>query len=549
MNRDLETSSLRNGFRRFTAHSSRFKYSSRARRRPSAVSFIASIIVACSLAAQAAELRIGLSADVTTFDPHFVAAQPNLTAQQHVFDSLVRTDERSRPVPGIATWRNPDPLTWEFMLRKGVKFHDGSELTTEDVVFSLERPLGITGTPGGYAAYVRPIVKKEVVDRYTVRLKTAAPYGALLQDLAEVMIVSKKAAAQATGDDFDKGRAAIGTGPFRLVRFARGDRIELARHEGYWGGKLPWDKVTLLILPSDPVRTAALLSGQLDAIEHVPTADIAKLRKNPAFRLEQTVSWRTIFLHLDQYRDHPPGVSSKSGKPLAGNPLKDVRVRRALSKAINRQAIAERVMEGLAMPAANILSPSVLGHDPALKPEPYDPEGAKKLLAEAGYGDGFVVTLATPNNRYINDEQVAQTVAQMWARVGVQTRVEAMPLTVYFGKARNQEFGVALLGWGSRAADLALRSLLVTTNPEKGYGAWNWAGYAHSQLDALVVQSLATVDPEKREALARSASALAAREAAFIPLHYQMVTWAMKKSLSYTARTDEYTFAHYFRPD
>ena len=143
----------------------------------------------------AAELRIGLSADVTTMDPHFVAAQPNLTAQLHVFDSLVRMDERSRAVPGIATWRTPDPLTWEFTLRKGIKFHDGTELTAEDVVFSLERPFTITGSPGGFQTYVRPIVAKEIVDRYTVRLKTAAPYGAMLQDLAEVMIVSKKAAA------------------------------------------------------------------------------------------------------------------------------------------------------------------------------------------------------------------------------------------------------------------------------------------------------------------------------------------------------------------
>jgi hypothetical protein len=311
--------------------------------------------------APAAELRIGLSADVTTMDPHFVAAQPNLTAQQHIFDSLVQTDERSRPVPGIATWRTPDPLTWEFTLRKGVKFHDGTELTTEDVVFSLERPFTITGSPGGFQTYVRPIAAKEIVDRYTVRLKTAAPYGALLQDLAEVMIVSKKAAAQASGEDFDRGKAAVGTGPYKLTRFARGSRIELARHDEYWGGRLPWDRLTLLILPSDPVRTAALLSGQVDAIEHVPSADIARLRKSTAFRLEQTVSWRTIFLHLDQSRDRPPGVLSKAGKPLEKNPFKDLRVRRAMSKAINRQAIAERVMEGLAMPAGNILSPSVIG--------------------------------------------------------------------------------------------------------------------------------------------------------------------------------------------
>lgn len=500
-------------------------------------------------AAHAADLRIGLSADVTTMDPHFIAAQPNLTAQQHIFDSLVRTDEKSRPVPGIATWRTPDPLTWEFTLRKGVKFHDGSELTTEDVVFSLERPLAITGSPGGFQAYVRPIVAKEVVDRYTVRLKTAAPHGALLQDLADVLIVSKRAAAAATAEDFDRGKAAVGTGPYKLARFARGDRIEFTRHDDYWGGRLPWDRLTLLILPSDPVRTATLLSGQVDAIEHVPTADIARLRKNPAFRLAQAVSWRTIFLHLDQSRDRPPGVLSTSGQPLAKNPLQDIRVRRAMSKAINRQAIAERVMEGLAVPAANVLSPSVIGHDPSVKPEPYDPDGAKTLLAEAGYPDGFALTIATPNNRYINDEQVAQTVAQMLARIGIAARVEAMPLSVYFGKARNKEFGVALLGWGSRAADLALRSLAATPNPDKGYGTWNWGGYSNPKLDELVAQSLGTVDAAKREALARSASALAAREIAFIPLHYQVATWAMKRNITYTARTDEFTFAHHFRPE
>ena len=502
-----------------------------------------------AVSAHSAELRIGLSADVTTMDPHFVAAQPNLTAQQHVFDALVQTDAQSRPVPGIATWRTPDPLTWEFTLKKGVKFHDGSELTTEDVVFSLERPFSITGSPGGFQTYVRSIVAKEIVDRYTVRLKTAAPYGALLQDLAEVLIVSKRAAARATGDDFDRGGAAIGTGPFKLVRFARGDRIEFTRHDDYWGGRLPWEKLTLLILPSDPVRTAALLAGQVDAIEHVPTADIARLRKNPAFRLEQAVSWRTIFLHVDQGRDQPPGVLSRSGQPLEKNPFRDLRVRRAMSKAINRQAIAERVMEGLAVPAANVLSPSVIGHDPAVKPEPYDPEGARKLLAEAGYPDGFTLAIATPNNRYINDEQVAQTVAQMLARVGIASRVEAMPLSVYFGKARNRDFGVALLGWGSRAADLALRSLAATANPDKGYGAWNWGGYSNPKLDQLIAQSLGTVDPARREALAREASALAAREVAFIPLHYQVVTWAMKRNITYTARTDEFTFAHQFRPE
>jgi len=498
--------------------------------------------------APAADLKIGLSADVTTFDPHFVASQPNLTAQLHVFEPLLHVDEKMRPVPVLATWRNPDPLTWEFTLRKGVRFHDGSELTTEDVAYSLERPLKITGSPGGFAAYVKPIVAKEIVDRYTIRLRTAAPYGAIPQDLAEVLIVSKKAAQGAASADFDSGKAAVGTGPYKLVRFARGDRIELARHDAWWGGRLPWDRVTLVIMPADPVRSASLLSGELDAIENVPTPDLARIRKQPTLRIEQAVSWRTIFLHVDHARDHPPGVLSRAGKPLDKNPLKDLRVRRALSKAINRQAIAERVMEGLALPAGDVVSPSVFGHNPALKPEAYDPDGAKKLLTEAGFPEGFAVSVAAPNNRYVNDEQIAQAVAQMFSRIGVTARVEAMPVAAYLGKARNREFGIALLGWGSRAGDLSLRSLVATANPDKGYGAWNWGGHSDPKLDRLVERSLGTVEPARRDALAREAAALAAADVAFIPLHYQVATWAMKSTLSYAARTDEFTFAHHFKP-
>jgi peptide/nickel transport system substrate-binding protein len=305
--------------------------------------------------------------------------------------------------------------------------------------------------------------------------------------------------------------------------------------------------VTLRILPSDPTRTAALLSGELDAIENVPTADLARLRKSASHRLAQTASWRTILLHFDQYRDSPPGVTDKSGKPLPSNPFKDTRVRQALSKAINRQAIAERVMEGLALPAGNVVSPSVVGHDPAVKPQGYDPEGARKLLAEAGYPNGFVMTLATPNNRYINDEQVAQACAQMFSRIGITTKVDAMPVSVYFGRVRAQDFGVALLGWGSLGADLALRSLAATVNPDKGFGTWNWARYSNPALDKLIEQSLGTVDASKREVAARAASAFAAREVAFVPVHYQVVTWAMTRTLDYAARTDEFTFAHHFR--
>lgn len=506
-------------------------------------------LLALAGTASAADLTIALSADITSLDPHYVAAQPNINIGWHVFDALTRVDERARLIPGIAeSWRAVDPTTWEIKLRKGVKFHDGSELTTEDVAFSLERPLQIAGSPGGFASAVRPIIAREIVDRYTIRLKTAAPYGALPQDLNSVLIVSKKAASNAAPADFDSGRAMIGSGPYKFMRFLRGDRVELARFDDHWEAPAAWNRVTFRVIPTDPARTAALLAGDVDVIEHPPTADLKRLRGNPELRLAQAVSWRTIFFHLDQHRTRPPLITDKTGRPLAANPFMDVRVRRAISKAINRAALVERVMEGAATPAANVVAPQIFGHNTELKPEAYDPDGAKKLLAEAGYPDGFGFTIAAPNNRYVNDDQVAQTVAQMLARVGIRARVDTMPFSVYMTKARDQQFSFAMLGWGSYSADLALRSLVATFNPDKGYGAWNWGRYSNPDLDRLVGQALGTVEEKKREAIAREAGTLAVRDLAIIPLYHQIATWAMKKNISYVARTDEFTLAHEFRP-
>jgi peptide/nickel transport system substrate-binding protein len=512
-------------------------------------SLAGALAVACALPAAAADLRIGLAADVTSMDPHFVNLQPNNLVAWHIFDALTRVDEKAAQlVPGLAeSWKAVDATTWEFKLRRGVKFHDGSELTAEDVVYSLERPATIVNSPGSFVPFTRPIVSKQIVDRYTVRLKTATPYAMVPYDLNSVFIVSKRAATGVRPEEFNQGKGVIGTGPFYFVDFKRGDRIELARHQQYWDTRPAWEKVTLRILPNDPARIAALLSNGVDAIEHVPTADLPKLRGNANFQVAQTVSWRTIFLHLDQFRDRVPGVADRSGRPLERNPFKDARVRKAISMAINRPGIVERVMEGAATPASNLVAPSVFGHDPALKPEPFDADGAKKLLAEAGYPQGFSVVLHAPNNRYVNDEQVAQAIAQMLARVGITTRVETLPANVYFVKARNQEFGVAMLGWGSFSGDLALRSVVATFDAEKGFGTFNWGRYSNPRLDRLVTQALATLDPAKREPVAREAMAAAMKDYAVIPIHRQTSSWALRKGLAYAPRTDEYTFAHHFR--
>ena len=497
-------------------------------------------------ASHAAELRIGLAADVTSMDPHFLNLQPNVNIGWHVFDALTHVDEDARLIPGLAaSWRALDATTWEFKLRRGVRFHDGSELTAQDVVFSIERTLQVPN--GQFGTFTRRIVAKEIPDPYTLRLKTAAPYAMVPYDLNSVFIVSKKAATGARPEDFDSGKAMIGTGPYRFARFARGDRVELSRNDRYWGGPGAWDKVSFRIIPTDGARLAALLSGDLDLIEQVPTADLQRIRRDALLETATKVSWRTIFFYLDRHHDREPRISDKAGKPLAHNPFSDIRVRRALSQAINRQAIAERLMDGAALPASNLVSPPVFGYAADLRPDAYDPEGAKRLLAEAGYPEGFAVTLSATNNRYVNDEQLAQAVAQMLARIGIQIRVAAFPVNVYLPKGAKGDFAFAMLGWGSFSADLALRALVATADAKKGFGAFNWSGYSNPKLDELLERAFATVDEKAREALAREAMRTAMRDYAVIPLHHQVSTWAMKRNLAYAPRTDEFTLAHHVR--
>jgi peptide/nickel transport system substrate-binding protein len=507
---------------------------------------LAAALLVWSAAAAGAELRIGLAADVTSMDPHFLNLAPNVNISWHVFDALTHVDADARLIPGLAvSWRAVDATTWEFRLRRGVRFHDGGAFTADDVVFSIERTRKVPN--GQFRAFTQRIVAMQVVDPYTIRLKTAAPYAMVPYDLDSVMIASRHAAGGAAPADFDSGRAMIGTGPFRLVRFARGDRVELARNDAYWGRRAAFDRAVFRIVPTDPARMAGLLAGDLDAIEQVPTPDLARLARDPAFRIEQKVSWRTIFFFADQRAD-APGLTGAGGAPLAANPLRDRRVRAALSKAIDRRAIAQRLMDGAALPASNVVSPPVFGYARDLEPDAYDPAGARKLLAEAGYPHGFGMRLSAPNNRYVDDEQIAQAVAAMLARVGVRAQVEVMPINAYLTQGRNGRFCFAMLGWGSFSGDLALRALVATASPERGFGTYNWAHYSNPAVDALLERGFATLDEKAREALAREAMRAAMRDYAVIPLHHQVTTWAMKRSLEYEPRTDEFTFAHHFRP-
>lgn len=516
--------------------------------------FFAALLAFITLAAQpagAADLSIALGADVTSMDPHFHNLTPNNNVGNHVFETLVAKDARGRLKPALAeSWRPVDDLTWEFRLRKGVKFHDGSDFTAADVAFSLDRVPNVPNSPSPFTTYSKQITEKIIVDPLTIRLKTAAPYPLMPNDMGTIMIVSSRAAKGASTEDFNSGKAAIGTGPLRFVRWQKGDRIELVRYDGYWGPKAPWDKVVFRVITSDPTRVASLLANEVRAIENVPTADLAKVSKHSDLSVYRIVSHRVMYLHIDSARDKSPFVTDKAGRPLDRNPLKDVRVRRAMSKAINRQALVERVMEGAARATGQLMPDGMFGYTPALKPEAYDPEGARKLLAEAGYPDGFGLTIHGPNNRYVNDEQVAQTIAQMLARVGIVTKVDTMPSAVYFTRAGKLEFSFILVGWGSDTAEASspLKALLATYNSEKGMGQANRGRYSNPKMDALLGEALATVDDSRREKLLQQATEVAMSDLGIITLYHQENVWATRKGIVYTPRADERTFAHEFRP-
>jgi len=304
------------------------------------------------------------------------------------------------------------------------------------------------------------------------------------------------------------------------------------------------------LLPQNASRVAALLAGDVSVIESVPTADIARLKQDRNLGLFRQVADRLIYIHLDSNRTVSPFVTDKDGHPLDKNPLLDARVRKALSKAIDRKAIIARVMEGEAVPAGQLVPDFLFGATPNLKVENFDVEGAKKLLAEAGWPNGFGVTLHTPNDRYVNDAKIAQAVAQMWTRLGIATKVTAMPSATYFPQATDLKFSTMLLGWstGTGEASSSLKALLMTYNKDKGFGGTNRGRYSNAKVDALTEDALQTVDDVKRSAYLQRATELVINDTGIIPLHFQVNTWAARNGITYVPRVDETTLAWKFKP-
>jgi peptide/nickel transport system substrate-binding protein len=493
--------------------------------------------------AAAQSVTFAMSSAPTSVDPHYHTFTPNETLDGHIFDRLVERDAHSKLVPGLAlSWKLVADDTWEFKLRPGVKFHDGSDFTAEDVAYTLARVPTVVNSPGSFAIYTKSVVSVEIPDPHTIRLKTKGIYPLLPVDLSQVFIIPKGLGPNPTTEDFNSGKNAIGTGAYRLVSYRSGDRVELERNDAWWGGKPHWQHVTIRMIPNDGARTAALLAGDVQLIEFVPTSDAVRLRDDKRVTLAETPSQRIVFLWLDRSRTGAePFVSGPNGEKLDKNPFNDLRVRQALTMAINRKAIVERVMEGAAYAAGQFTADGAWGHVPGLEAPAYDPAKAKALLAEAGYPNGFRLTLHGPNDRYVNDAKIIQAVGQMWSRIGVQTTVEALTWTNFIGRASKQEFSAYLLGWGFVEATNPLRALVHTYDPKRGWGATNRGRYSNPQVDDLIAKLMSTGDDAAREKLTIEATRIAMNDVSLVPLHIQKNIWALRAGLRFVPRADEET--------
>jgi len=496
---------------------------------------------------RAAELRMGLNSETLSIDPHFANFDSNGALAQHIFSPLIFRDANMQPQPALAeSWRNVDDKTWEFKLRRGVKFHDGSEMTADDVKFSFERVPTIKNTPSSLTVYTKQIKSIDIVDKYTIRMTTDAPFPLMPIYLSTIVIVSKKAAQNATTEDFNRGKAAIGTGPYKFVEWVKGERIVLDRFDDYWGPKSEWTRVIMRPIPNATSRVAALLSGDVDIIDAVPTVDLEGLKKNHNIALTSSVTSRLMFLVPDQRRDNSPFVTDVAGKPFTSKgPLRDPRVRMAISKAIDRKAIAARIMDGAAEPTGQLVPKGFFGYDANIAVPGYDPEGSKKLLAEAGYPNGFRLTMQIPQNRYLNDIATGEAIGQMLSRVGIQTQVEAFPIGVLLTRASKFEWSMFMVGFGIVTGEptSAMRYLLATQDADKGLGMGNRGAYSNAKFDALLLKAEGTLDDAKRADLLKEATRYAVvDDLAVIPLYHQIHIWAMRKDLHNIPRIDEYTF-------
>lgn len=506
---------------------------------------VASLVVAAT--AHAADLRIGRSNEQSSMDPQFSRTGNNLMTAQDVFDRLIENDANLQTRPALAvSWKALDPLTWEVKLRDNVKFHDGSAFTADDVLFSMKRAGEIQNSPATFAGAVRGIAAMDVIDAHTIHFKTTTPTPEFIEQIGRVYIVSKKAVGAHRSDDFKSPAVAVGTGPYKFKEWVPGDHMVLARNDAYWGHKPSFDTVTVRFITNDAGRVAALLSGAVDLIDSVPPADVKRVQSSSGMHVFSTPSARIIYLALDTSRDASPYIVGADGQPLTPNPLRNPKVRLALSKLINRPLIVERILDGAGVPAGQLVPEGVVGYAPDVKPESYDVAAAKALLAEAGYKDGFGITVHSSNDRFHGDKDIAQAIGQMFARGGLKVvGVVTQPYNVYSTAATQRAYSAFVFSFGTTtpSSSFALMNVLETYDEKAGTGAFNRTRYSNPAFDAALTKAMQEFDERKRGALLADATRIAMHDVALIPLYWPKLYWATHGNLAYAPGKDEDTRA------
>ena len=513
------------------------------------------LVIATLAAAQAgaATLRWANRGDIQTTDPHSQNEGLTTNLNSLVYEFLVNRDKKLGLVPELATsWEQVSPTVWRFKLRPGVKFHDGTPFTADDVVFTFARARAETSQLRVYAN-AAGIPKK--IDDLTVEFTTNGPNPIELEHIATINIMSKawceknnatKPQNFTQKEDMITAHQANGTGSYMLKSREPDVKTVLVKNPNWWGIKAGRfegnvDEVVFTPISAEGTRLAALVSGEIDLINDPPPQDIPRLKQSPGIKVLEGVENRVVFIGMDQQRDELL-YSDVKGR----NPFKDKRVRQALYQAIDIETIRTSTMRGLAQPTGAMIPapfPWIVGPE---KRFPFDRAKAKQLLAEAGYPNGFEVTLDCPNNRYVNDEKICIALAAMWAQIGVNTRVNAMPRATYFPKLEKLDTSLYMLGWGGGAIDpiFILQPVLHSAN-SKGDGDYNYGRYTNAKFDALVDQVKTELDVQKRRALINDALMIEHEEFLHLPLHRQVIPWASRSNVTAVHRADNFVIPYW----
>jgi peptide/nickel transport system substrate-binding protein len=516
-----------------------------------------SLMVASALPATAATFRFAFQGDLKSLDPYSLNESFTLGMLGNVYEGLTKRGKNLEIVPGLAErWEVLEPTRWRFYLRKGVKFQNGEDFTADDVVFSAER---VRANGSDLRTRIQPDTKVVKVDDQTVDVILSAPNPILHYEWDTWYILSKKW-AEANNSVMPQpasGQQAIyaalhanGTGPFVIAEHQAGVRTVFKPNPKWWDKpEHNFDEVVLTPIANDATRVAALLSGDVDWIDPVPLQDVQRVNASGVAEVLSGPELRTIFLGVDQMR---PELlhSNVKGK----NPFKDVRVRKAFYQAIDIEAIKSRVMRGFANPSALMISPLLFKRSGEFKRWPYDPEAAKKLMAEAGYANGFEVTMDCPNDRYVNDEAICQAVAAMLARIGVKIDLLAQPKAKYFAKvlaSGGYDTSFYLLGWTPGSLDWwNVLNNITRCRDEKGNGGqFNFGGYCNAKVDALADQILRETDTTKRDDMIAETMRIIHEEVSHIPLHQQALVWGVSKKLKVVQRADNLVLFYWFHKE